>query len=57
MSQSVQKRRKKRSTLNKATAKQLVLVAGILAFIASAIGLYIAYEELSSDEDLEEIII
>lgn len=41
---------------NKATVKQLAFIAAILVVIASAIGLYIAYDDLTTGEN-EEVII
>lgn len=44
------------SSFKKATVKQLAFIAAILVLIASAIGLYVAYDDLFEDDDVDVII-
>ncbi|MEJ9218671.1 hypothetical protein ACXFAU_13910 [Paenibacillus glucanolyticus] len=41
---------------NTATVKQLAFIAALLVLIAGGIGLYIAYDDLTSEDNVEVII-
>ncbi|EFU40296.1 hypothetical protein PVOR_19389 [Paenibacillus vortex V453] len=44
------------ATSNTATLKQLAFIAALLVLIAAGIGLYIAYDDLTSEDNVEIII-
>ncbi|WP_164817535.1 hypothetical protein [Paenibacillus lautus] len=56
MGQRTQRKRRQQTTSHKATVKQLAFIAAILVLIASAIGLYVAYDDLFEDDDVEVIV-
>ncbi|GIP00553.1 hypothetical protein J14TS5_56380 [Paenibacillus lautus] len=56
MGQGAQRKRRRQTASNKATVKQLAFIAAILVLIASAIGLYIAYDDLFEDDGVEVVV-
>lgn len=56
MGQGTQRKRRQQAVSKKATVKQLAFIAAILVLIASAIGLYVAYDDLFEDDDVDVII-
>ncbi|MCM3257733.1 hypothetical protein M3664_07990 [Paenibacillus lautus] len=56
MGRGVQSKRRQQGKSNKATVKQLAFIAAILVLIASAIGLYVAYDDLFEDEGVEVVV-
>lgn len=56
MGRGVQSKRRQQGKSNKATVKQLAFIAAILVLIASAIGLYVAYDDLFEEDDVEIVV-
>ncbi|UNK16288.1 hypothetical protein MNQ98_17360 [Paenibacillus sp. N3/727] len=50
------RKRKRASESSKTTTKQLAFFAALLVLIGSSIGLYLAYEDLIGESDVEVIV-
>ncbi|WP_179090650.1 MULTISPECIES: hypothetical protein [Paenibacillus] len=55
MGQGTQRKRRQGNS-KKATVKQLAFIAAILVLIASAIGLYVAYDDLFEEDGVEVVV-
>lgn len=56
MGQGTQSKNRQQAASNTATVKQLAFIAALLVLIAAGIGLYIAYDDLTSEDNVEVII-